>query len=52
MYYYSRKDMLTRSKTEKELVYLPEIDRIPNFLVVNHSKNALTALAYASLIVY
>ena len=52
MYYYSRKDMLTRSKTEKELVYLPKIDGIPNFLVVDYSKDALAALAYASLITY
>ena len=44
--------MLTRSKTEKELVYLPKIDGIPNFLVVDYSKDALAALAYASLITY
>jgi hypothetical protein len=44
--------MLIRSKTEKELVYLPKIDRIPNFLVVDYSKDALAALAYASLVAY
>jgi hypothetical protein len=44
--------MLIRSKTKKELVYLPKIDRIPNFLVVDHPKDALAALAYASLVAY
>jgi hypothetical protein len=44
--------MLIRSETEKELVYLPKIDRIPNFLVVDHPKDALAALAYASLVAY
>jgi hypothetical protein len=38
--------MLIRSKTEKKLVYLPKIDRIPNLLIVNYPKNALAALAY------
>jgi hypothetical protein len=52
VYYYSRKDMLIRSKTEKELRYLPEIDGIPNFLIVDHPKDALAALAYASLVAY
>jgi hypothetical protein len=52
VYYYSRKDMLIRSKIEKELVYLPKIDRIPNFLVVDHSKDAPAALAYALLVAY
>jgi hypothetical protein len=44
--------MLMRSETEKELVYLPEIDRIPNFLVVDHPEDAPAALAYASLVAY
>jgi hypothetical protein len=44
--------MLIRSKIEKELVYLPKIDRIPNFLVVDHSKDAPAALAYALLVAY
>jgi hypothetical protein len=52
VYYYSRKDMLIRSETEKELRYLPEIDSIPNFLIVDHPKDALAALAYASLVAY
>jgi hypothetical protein len=52
VYYYSRKDILIRGKTEKELVYLPKIDRIPNFLVVNYPKDALAALAYALLVAY
>jgi hypothetical protein len=52
VYYHSGKDMLTKGKTEKELVYLPKIDRIPNFLVVDHPKDALAALAYASLVAY
>ena len=38
--------MLTRGKTEKELVYLPKIDGMPNFLVVDHPKDAPAALAY------
>jgi hypothetical protein len=52
VYYHSRKDMLIRDKTEKELVYLPKIDRIPNFLIVNYSKDVLAALAYALLVAY
>jgi hypothetical protein len=44
--------MLIRGKIEKELVYLPKIDRIPNFLIVNYPKNALAALAYALLVAY
>ena len=52
MYYYSRKNMLIRNKIEKELVYLPKIDRIPNFLIVNYPKNALAALAYDLITAY
>jgi hypothetical protein len=52
MYYYSRKNILIRSKIEKKLMYLPNIDRIPNYLVVNYSKNVLVTLAYALLITY
>jgi hypothetical protein len=44
--------MLIRGKTEKELVYLPKIDRIPNFLIVNYPEDAPAALAYASLVAY
>jgi hypothetical protein len=44
--------MLIRGKTEKELVYLPKIDRIPNFLIVNYPKDVLAALAYALLVAY
>ena len=44
--------MLMRGETEKELVYLPEIDGIPNFLVVDHPEDAPAALAYASLVAY
>jgi hypothetical protein len=44
--------MLIRGKTEKELVYLPKIDRIPNFLIVDYPEDALAALAYASLVAY
>jgi hypothetical protein len=44
--------MLIRSKIEKELVYLPKIDRIPNFLVVDYPEDAPAALAYASLVAY
>ena len=44
--------MLISGKTEKELAYLPKIDRIPNFLVVNYPKDALAALAYALLVAY
>jgi hypothetical protein len=44
--------MLIRSKVEKKLMYLPKIDRIPNFLIVNYSKNALATLAYALLVAY
>jgi hypothetical protein len=45
VYYHSGKNMLKKGETEKELVYLPEIDGIPNFLVVNHSEDAPGALA-------
>jgi hypothetical protein len=44
--------MLIRSKTKKKLIYLPKIDRIPNFLVVNYPEDALAALAYALLVAY
>jgi hypothetical protein len=44
--------MLIRGKTEKKLVYLPKIDKIPNFLIVNYPKDALAALAYALLVTY
>jgi hypothetical protein len=44
--------MLIRSKIEKKLIYLPKIDKIPNFLVVNYPKDALAALAYALLVAY
>jgi hypothetical protein len=44
--------MLKRSKIEKELIYLPKIDRIPNFLVVNYPEDALAALAYVLLVAY
>ena len=52
MYYYSRKDILIRGKIEKKLVYLPKIDGIPNFLVVDYLEDALAALAYALLVAY
>ena len=52
MYYYFRKNILRRGSIEKELAYLPKIDRIPNFLIVNYPKDALAALAYALLIAY
>jgi hypothetical protein len=52
VYYHSGKDILTKGETEKELVYLPEIDGIPNFLVVDHPEDAPAALAYASLVAY
>jgi hypothetical protein len=52
VFYYFRKDILIRGKTEKKLAYLPRIDRIPNFLIVNYSKNVLATLAYALLVAY
>jgi hypothetical protein len=44
--------MLIRSKIEKKLVYLPKIDRVPNFLVVDYLEDAPAALAYALLVAY
>ncbi|KAG9377765.1 rve domain containing protein [Pyrenophora tritici-repentis] len=39
-------------KRAGELAYLPEIDGIPNFLVVTESSKAPAALSYASLVCY
>jgi hypothetical protein len=38
--------------SDEELAYLPEIDGIPNFLVVTNSSQAPAALSYASLHCY
>jgi hypothetical protein len=51
VWYHLGKDKLfTANNTE--LAYLPEIDGIPNFLVVTDSSQALAALSYASLVAY
>jgi hypothetical protein len=47
-WYYSGKDKLYTA-TDSELAYLPEIDSIPNFLVVTNRSQAPAALCYASL---
>jgi hypothetical protein len=44
--------MLIKSKIEKKFIYLPKIDRIPNFLVVNYLEDALAAFAYDLLVAY
>jgi hypothetical protein len=51
VWYHLGKDKLfTADNTE--LAYLPEIDGIPNFLVVTDSSQAPAALSYASLVAY
>jgi hypothetical protein len=52
VFYHSGKDKLVTGEDEHELVYLPEIDGIPNFLVVNDSTQAPDALSYASLVAF
>jgi len=47
VWYHSGKDKLYTASNE-ELAYLPEIDSIPNFLVVTHSSQAPAALYYAA----
>jgi hypothetical protein len=51
VWYHSGKDKLYTA-SDKELAYLPEIDGIPNFLVVTNSSQAPAALSYASLHCY
>ncbi|KAG9381533.1 hypothetical protein A1F94_007187 [Pyrenophora tritici-repentis] len=51
VWYHSGKDKLYTASDE-ELAYLPEIDGIPNFLVVTESSKAPAALSYASLVCY
>jgi hypothetical protein len=48
IYYHSGLDKLF-TKDGDELAYLPEIDGIPNFLVLTSTANAAAALTYASL---
>jgi hypothetical protein len=50
-WYHSGKDRLYTA-TDSELAYLPEIDGIPNFLVVTAPSQAPAALCYASLHAY
>ncbi|KAI1544902.1 rve domain containing protein, partial [Pyrenophora tritici-repentis] len=50
-WYHSGKNKLYTS-TDNELAYLPEIDGIPNFLVINDSSEAPAALCYASHYAY
>lgn len=50
-YYSSREDKLYTADGD-EFAYLPEIDGIPNFLVINNDNEAPAALAYASLVAY
>jgi hypothetical protein len=51
VYYHSGMDKLF-TKSGNELAYLPEIDGIPNFLVVTNSTQAPAALSYASLVAF
>lgn len=50
-WYHSGKDTLYSSDNQ-ELAYLPEIDGIPNFLVVSNPEQVSDALAYASLMAF
>jgi len=51
VYYHSGTDQLF-TKDDHELAYLPEIDGIPNFLVVSDPSQAPAALTYASLVAF
>jgi hypothetical protein len=51
-WYHSGKDRLYTAATDDELAYLPEIDGIPNFLVITAKSQAPAALCYASLHAY
>jgi hypothetical protein len=51
VWYHSGKDKLYTAE-EDEIAYLPEIDGIPNFLVVTDSSEAPAALSYSSLVAY
>ena len=51
VWYHSGKDKLFTADND-ELAYLPEIDGIPNFLVVTDSSQAPAALSYSSLVAF
>jgi hypothetical protein len=51
VWYHSGKDKLYTAE-EDEIAYLPEIDGIPNFLVVTDPSQAPAALSYSSLVAY